>query len=754
MGASITLAGESLFAQKQAAKQTVEVARFILANVPGLDTALPVDRAAGLPAAEQIVHSEDVQHFGYLDANRVVYSLLMTSELGDFDFNWIGLQTTDGTLLIVAYVPLMQKRREVPPLQAGNNLTRNIILEYNGAQALTGIDVPAKTWQFDYSMLFAKVDQRLAAIETALDNKLDLDNWTPPAQVNLDGPSLIYPGSTNTYKITDYSIGATWAAATTLGTLSRSGDTLTLTIAAGVAAGVAVLTVTRDGIDAPFMIPVGAPTIAAPTITSPANNAINVGFEPTFVASSFTVYPTGYDQHLKTRIQIARDAAFTDLVVDELVTTDLLSVALSRFNKRLEPSKRYHVRMMFIGQTLQSAWSAVIAFNTASVYIRKPTITSPLDGAVKVSPSGKITSDGFSVYGGSDTHAASRLQLSRTIDFSTTLYDSGWSTTQLTSFQPSALPFATPIYGRLKHKGTVLGESEWSSTVTFTTSDLLKGVYTQLSAGATKRAEACGAVLDGQLYVLGGGWGYLADFWRYSIAANQWTQLPNDKARRVASMVAFEGKLYVLGGAAGDTSPTWYKELRAYDPVTGLWSVKAVPPNSRAYHYAVVIGRKMYVWGGVQGNTPYGAAALWVYEFDTDKWTTVGAIPSSYYLEADAVACEGLLYVYENGFFKAFNPADSTWKALTAPPSARRYARLSTVEGKIYLYGGFTYINSVNRYLEELWVYDPVTDTWQQLISGGGLRANHLQQVINGEIYAFGGVYGDSLTQNTLVKIA
>ena len=123
MGASITLAGESLISQKQAARQTVDVSRFILAKVPGLDTTLPVDRAAGVPDANLIVHTTPVTREGYLATNKVVYSLMLGTDVGDFDFNWMGLVTAEDVLLIAAYVPLQQKRREIPPLQAGNNLT-------------------------------------------------------------------------------------------------------------------------------------------------------------------------------------------------------------------------------------------------------------------------------------------------------------------------------------------------------------------------------------------------------------------------------------------------------------------------------------------------------------------------------------------------------------------------------------------------------------------------------------------------------
>ncbi|RMN47629.1 Prophage PssSM-01, phage tail fiber protein, partial [Pseudomonas syringae pv. papulans] len=55
MAASITLAGEKLIAQKQAANLPLTVARFVLANVPGLNVSGPVNRAGVKPPAAQIV---------------------------------------------------------------------------------------------------------------------------------------------------------------------------------------------------------------------------------------------------------------------------------------------------------------------------------------------------------------------------------------------------------------------------------------------------------------------------------------------------------------------------------------------------------------------------------------------------------------------------------------------------------------------------------------------------------------------------
>jgi len=160
MAASITLAGESLIAQKLGAGEKLEIARFVLALVPGLDPSAPVDRTAGKPPASQIMFTKAYDRKGYVSPNQVIYSLMIGSDVGDWDFNWIGLEATGGELLAVATVPVQQKRKNIPPQQIGNNVTRNFLVEFNGAQSLTGITVDASTWQHDFTVRLNGMDRR------------------------------------------------------------------------------------------------------------------------------------------------------------------------------------------------------------------------------------------------------------------------------------------------------------------------------------------------------------------------------------------------------------------------------------------------------------------------------------------------------------------------------------------------------------------------------------------------------------------
>ncbi len=158
----ITLAGEDLIAQKQAAQQPLNITRFIFANVPGLNPSDEVDRAAPKPPAGQIVYNAEIpaENKGYVNPSQVMYSLQVGSDIGDWDFNWIGLESAEGVLFAVAYIPLQQKRRNVPPLQIGNNITRNFLMVFDGAQALTGITIDASTWQHDFTVRLAGIDER------------------------------------------------------------------------------------------------------------------------------------------------------------------------------------------------------------------------------------------------------------------------------------------------------------------------------------------------------------------------------------------------------------------------------------------------------------------------------------------------------------------------------------------------------------------------------------------------------------------
>lgn len=164
---AITFAFEQWKAQEAAAGKTVVLDEFVLAYVPGLDHSVPINRAETLPPVAQIVHRQAVNKIGLVNDNAVVYSVTMGTELGDFDFNWIGLvNKASGTVAMIVHAPTQRKVANVTG-QQGNVLTRSFLMEYNGAATATGITTPAETWQIDFTARLTGIDemQRLINVD-------------------------------------------------------------------------------------------------------------------------------------------------------------------------------------------------------------------------------------------------------------------------------------------------------------------------------------------------------------------------------------------------------------------------------------------------------------------------------------------------------------------------------------------------------------------------------------------------------------
>ncbi|AJJ64756.1 phage tail-collar fiber domain-containing protein [Yersinia aldovae] len=169
----ITFAFEQWKAQQAAAGALVVLDEFVLAYVPDLDHTAPIDRAEVLPPAAQIVHRQTVNKIGLVNDNAVVYSVTMGTELGDFDFNWIGLvNKASGTVAMIVHAPTQRKVANVTG-QQGNVLTRSFLMEYNGAATETGITTPAETWQIDFTARLTGIDE--------MQRVINVDNYGPGA---------------------------------------------------------------------------------------------------------------------------------------------------------------------------------------------------------------------------------------------------------------------------------------------------------------------------------------------------------------------------------------------------------------------------------------------------------------------------------------------------------------------------------------------------------------------------------------------
>lgn len=156
----ITTAFEQLKAQQAANGGVLTLDEFVFANIPNLNITDPIDRAESWPAASQIVYRQPVSKTGMVNSNAVVYSVVLGADVGDFEFNWVGLiSKASNSVCMIVHAP-SQKKIKTASGQQGNVLTRSFLMEYDGASQQTQIITPVDTWQIDFTARLGGVDER------------------------------------------------------------------------------------------------------------------------------------------------------------------------------------------------------------------------------------------------------------------------------------------------------------------------------------------------------------------------------------------------------------------------------------------------------------------------------------------------------------------------------------------------------------------------------------------------------------------
>lgn len=209
----------------------------------------------------------------------------------------------------------------------------------------------------------------------------------------------------------------------------------------------------------------------APTISNPAAGATSVIETPTITASGY-VSPAG-NAFATAQFQISTSSTFASVLHD---SGDKSAMTYSVPAGVLAVSTVFYVRARVTDVAgLVSDWATISSFTTKSTYayVNTPTVTTPTNGQTDIPEQPTLQSGAFAVTGGTDTHASSQWQIRlASAAWTTVLHDSGASTTAKTSYSvPAGVLVAgqTQYVMRVRHTGTSLGASEWSSDIAFTT---------------------------------------------------------------------------------------------------------------------------------------------------------------------------------------------------------------------------------------------------------------------------------------------
>jgi len=306
--------------------------------------------------------------------------------------------------------------------------------------------------------------------------------------VNLDGPTLVNQSTSNTYTVTDYNRFSVYTVATTVGTISMSGATITLTMPTTSATQLR-LTVTKDGAASTFIVAIGATAIVTPEITSPSAGATNVNLSPTITATAFTTAPVNATTHASSQWQVATNNTFTAIVYDSGVTT-VNKTSIQIPSNTLNIGTVYYVRVRYTGATIgTSAWSTTVSFTTTSVYVATPTLTMS-DNVNSAGETPTLIGSTFNVVNGSDTHSATDWQVVR-VSNSTVVWQSLGNTTDKTTIKvPAGILLVNTAYrARVRYAGAQSGYSAWAE-LNFTTANAFSfGQYLTVRGNAYKNGS-------------------------------------------------------------------------------------------------------------------------------------------------------------------------------------------------------------------------------------------------------------------------
>ena len=178
----------------------------------------------------------------------------------------------------------------------------------------------------------------------------------------------------------------------------------------------------------------------------------------------------------------------------------------------------------------------------------------------------------------------------------------------------------------------------------------------------------------------------------------------------------------------------------AYDYETNTWTemspdVSPSPRDGHAMAYDTESDR-IILWGANEvGNPPMSEeekATVWVYDYETNTWTAIestggpsyrGGHTMVYHPGTDRIILFGGYQLGEVDFSDetwAYDYNANTWTQLTPSthPSGRRLFSMVYAEGadKIVLFGGMAGNFLREETSDELWIFDPVSDEWSQVM--------------------------------------
>jgi N-acetylneuraminic acid mutarotase len=232
-------------------------------------------------------------------------------------------------------------------------------------------------------------------------------------------------------------------------------------------------------------------------------------------------------------------------------------------------------------------------------------------------------------------------------------------------------------------------------------------------------------------------------------------------ARHEAAFVRLGDRAYLLGGRG-------IKPVDILDLKTMTWTAGALSPIEIHHFQPVVYEEEIYLMGAMTGKYP-GETPLpdiHIYNPTKDEWRTGATIPPDRRRGGAGTAVHnGLIYMvcgiqdgHRGGhvpWLDVYNPETNTWEQLADAPRSRDHFQAAIHGNKLYALAGRTTIAATNPFantIGEVDVFDLASGRWSTLPDTlPTLRAGNAAMTLGDEILVVGGE-SDQLVAHSQVE--
>lgn len=105
----------------------------------------------------EIIYRANVVEQARINSNSVIFTSLLSNDVGDFTFNWVGLYSTKGGVLVAVNYPAVTTKKKDNGI-----LIQSIILEYQELAKIINVSNEPKSWQFNTLKSIEQIDRNLS----------------------------------------------------------------------------------------------------------------------------------------------------------------------------------------------------------------------------------------------------------------------------------------------------------------------------------------------------------------------------------------------------------------------------------------------------------------------------------------------------------------------------------------------------------------------------------------------------------------